>query len=114
ELGEAADAVGAAPEMAIAVEAGNQPAAQIVPQHAVPVAGVIDEPDPAAAAARHRDGTRSTGLGIEPARIRLPQLRLVEQNRAEPARAGSGAERRQALCGVENCHASESNKLVAA
>src|SRR5690606_33006493 len=52
ELGEAAGAVRAAPQVAVAAEAGGHAAAQVLAQHQRAMAG-LDEPGPAAAAAAH-------------------------------------------------------------
>src|SRR3546814_1913474 len=41
---------------------------------------------------------------VEPARVRLPQLRGIEQNRADTVSTAAGAERRQAFGSIERGH----------
>src|SRR5690606_10761627 len=58
----------------------------------------------AAAALAHPLRAVAPGLGVEPARIDLPQLRAVEQNRTNAAIPAAGAERRQAFGSIERGH----------
>src|SRR5690606_22034502 len=77
--------------------------AQVLAQHAGAVGGV-DVPRAAAAAVADRPGAVAPGLRVEPARIDLPQLRGVEQNRADATSTAAGAERRQACGSIERGH----------
>ena len=113
ELDEAAHVLRAAPQMLVAVETPDHAAAQILPQHAGAMRGV-DEPGAAAATAVDALRAFAPCLGIEPARIGLPQLRAVEQNGPVRARLSARAiarrYRRQALGGIESAHRRESIK----
>src|SRR3546814_2999669 len=72
-------------------------------QHAGAVRGV-DVPRAAAAAFADRLRAVAPGLRVEPARVRLPQLRGIEQNRADTVSTAAGAERRQAFGSIARGH----------
>src|SRR5690606_18497047 len=99
----AAGAVGAAPEVAVAARARRQAAAQVLAQHQRAMAG-LDEPGPAAAAVVDLLRARPPLARVEPARVDLPQLRGVEQNRPILPAATLVVEGRQAFSGVERGH----------
>src|SRR5690606_26629893 len=72
-------------------------------QHQRAMAG-LDEPGIAAAAAADLLRARTPFMRVEPARVDLPQLRRVEQNRAILPAATLVVEGRQAFSGVERGH----------
>src|SRR5690606_27242006 len=92
-----------APQVAVAADFRGKTAAQVLAQHAGAVAGV-DVPGATAAALAHGLRAVAPGVRVEPARIGLPQLRAVEQNRADAAIPAAGAERRQAFGSIERGH----------
>ena len=100
ELGEAAHAVDAAPQVAVAAQAGGPAAAQVLAQQRAALAG-FDEPGAAAAAFGDRLRSLAPVRRREPGGVGLPQLRAVEQNRPVAARI---AEWRQVFVGVEARH----------
>ena len=118
ELGEAANAVGAVPDIAIATDVGRPAAAQVVAEHH-PARGVfvrwrVDEPRPAAPAHRHRPGALAPMARGEPFGLDLPRAFGVEQNRAIPfvAPVASILEWRQAFSWRRMRPSSESSKAT--
>src|SRR3546814_12435138 len=90
-------------DLPVAADLLSHAPAQVVAQHAGAVRGV-DVPRAAAAAVADRLRAFAPGLRVEPARVRLPQLRGIEQNRADTVSTAAGAERRQAFGSIERGH----------
>ncbi|KAG1188551.1 hypothetical protein G6F35_014241 [Rhizopus arrhizus] len=84
ELGKAAGAVRAAPEVLVVADPGRHAAAQVVAQHAG-AERRIDEPGAATTAFTHRAGPAAPMLGREQADLGLPQPLAVEQNGPDAA-----------------------------
>src|SRR3546814_13390614 len=91
------------PHVPVAADLLSHAPAQVVAQHAGAVRGV-DVPRAAAAAVADRLRAFAPGLRVEPARVRLPQLRGIEQNRADTVSTAAGAERRQAFGSIARGH----------
>src|SRR5688572_9438379 len=106
ELGVAADTISAAPEVAIAADMHGPAAAQVMAQDGA-AEWSVDEPRRAAPARRDRLGMAAPVVRVEPCRIRLPQARAVEQNRAI---SRAFPERRHTFVGIEGSHPIESSK----
>src|SRR3546814_18728562 len=85
------------PHVPVAADLLSHAPAQVVAQHAGAVRGV-DVPRAAAAAVADRLRAFAPGLRGAPARVRLPRLRGLEQNRDATAFHVPGAARRKA-CG---------------